>query len=224
MLENMLLVHRNTLKHIDIGYLSCSGDRHLFNATSFPKLEFLGLSRWQMPRPIDFSVEHANILGSSLKTFAWDFSIYDQHSETWRDFGAPEAAWVRELAEIAISRKAALEMIAICYTPDDYWGSTEEDGYPWDRMDKVRDETMKPNGLTLEYNKPSISKDEWLHYIRTGGVESDTHDATILDTAREEEGSAKDKEEVGEGLESISQGGYHGEDIRGYLKPKASTA
>lgn len=222
--ENMLLIHQNTLKHIDIGYLSPGGNLRLFNATRFSKLEFLKLSRWQMSRPVQFSVEDSNVLGPSLKTFAWDFSIYDQHSESWTDFGAPEAAWLRELGEIAISRKAALEKIVIQYTPECYHNPTEEEGYPWDRMDKVRDETLKPNGLSLEYNEPSVSKDKWLHCIRTGGLESETHDATVLDTAREEDKSAGDKEEVGEGLESDSQGGYHGEDIRGYLTPRSSTA
>jgi hypothetical protein len=52
MFEKWLLIHQHTLKYIDIGYLNRHGSSRLFNATLFPNLEFLRLSRWQMHSPV----------------------------------------------------------------------------------------------------------------------------------------------------------------------------
>jgi len=112
MFHSMLLMHKDTLKTIDIGYLSSSGRGRLFNASDFPRLEVLRLSRWEMEENLEFSSTEADLLlAPNLKTFGWDFSIYDQHSESWTDFGKREERWVRELARAAIERKAALKKI-----------------------------------------------------------------------------------------------------------------
>ncbi|KAF2032737.1 hypothetical protein EK21DRAFT_60360 [Setomelanomma holmii] len=225
MFERWLLPHQHSLKHIDIGYLSRKGSSRLFNAKLFPNLEFLQLSRWQMHSdPVQFLSEHSNVLGPSLKTFAWDFSIYDQHSEGWCDFGEAEANWVRELAECAVSRKSALATIKIQFTPNSCWGTTEDMGYPWDRMDTVRDRTLAPNGLDLVYNKPSISKDAWLEYIRTEEADSDANDTLVDDTAQNEQSSAADEQVNTDILGSEVQRDYQGEDIRGYFIGKSNAS
>jgi hypothetical protein len=170
MFESWLLIHSETLRHIKIGYLSRRGSDRLFNATCFPNLEFLQLSRWQMPPSLTFKFrpEDVIVLGPKLRTFSWDFSVYDQHSESWLDFGENEVEWLRQLAEAAVASKAALQTIRIHFTPDFPWNTTEEMGYPWDRMDDLREQTMKPIGLELSYNEPSITKVKWLEYIKTG--------------------------------------------------------
>ncbi|KAE8326020.1 hypothetical protein BDV39DRAFT_206406 [Aspergillus sergii] len=172
MLSEWLAIHKDTLKSIDIGSLSRGGGRRLFNACDFPKLEVLTLSRWHLAgwRPhhdegLTFSPLHADLLlGASLHTFTLDFTVYDQHSEGWTDFGEREEHWVRQVAKAAIARKAALRKIKIIFNPD-YWDSTEEQGYPWDRMDRIRDE-IQPHGLVLEYSEPALTKEEWLRRLR----------------------------------------------------------
>jgi hypothetical protein len=215
MFENWLLIHQNSLTYIDIGYLH--GASRLFNAMLFPNLEFLRLSRWQMHSPIQFSPQDSNVLGPRLKTFAWDFNIYDQHSEGWCAFGEPEAKWVKDLAECAVSHKAALARIEIRFAPDSFLDTTEEMGYPWDRMDRVSGQTLKPNGLDLVYNKPPISRDAWLKFVRTRELDGDEDEAVVDDIADNEQSSVADEQQNADTLEPDFQCGYQGEDIRGYL-------
>jgi hypothetical protein len=33
--------------------------------------------------------------------------------------------------------------------------------YPWDRMDRVRDTVMQQIGISLKYDKPSVSRNVW---------------------------------------------------------------
>jgi hypothetical protein len=166
MFRSMLLMHKDTLRTIDIGYLSSSGRGRLFDASDFPKLEVLKLSRRQMEKNLEFSSTEADLLlAPNLKTFGWSFSIYDQHSESWTDFGDREERWLREFARAATARKAVLKKIEITFTPDE-WRSKEEDGYPWDRIDKIRDE-VRPRGIALEYSEPPLSKKAWLEQMRS---------------------------------------------------------
>jgi hypothetical protein len=226
MFEEWLLIHRCTLKHVEIGYLHGHGNSRLFNATLFPKLEFLRLSRWQMHHPARFTPEDANVLGPSLKTFAWDFSVYDQHTEAWSDFGESEANWIKKLAEVAVSRKAALGEIHIQFAPNPFQETTEEVGYPWDWMDKVRNETMKPKGLDMVYNEPTISKDAWQHFCRTGEYPGHGNEDVADSTADGEQSSVIEEENSANLFQSGLQNAYHGEDIRGYFIniPKANSA
>jgi hypothetical protein len=135
----------------------------------FPQLEVLRLSRWQMEKDLEFSCEEANVLlAPNLETFGWDFGVYPHTS--WTDFGNKEEDWLRGLAKAAITRKAALKRIEITYSPDpDLWGVKEEDGYPWDRMDRIRDE-IRPCGITLEYSEPPLSKEDWLEAVAPKSV------------------------------------------------------
>jgi hypothetical protein len=36
----------------------------------------------------------------------------------------------------------------------------EEEGYPWDRMDRLHQELLS-SGLKVKYNEPLYSRDEW---------------------------------------------------------------
>jgi hypothetical protein len=221
MFEDWLLIHQHSLKHIDIGYLHSFS--RLFNATLFPNLEYLRLSRRQMHSPIRFSAEDSNILGSNVKTFAWDFTINDQHSEGWCDFGEAEAKWIQDLAECAASRKAALKRIEIQFSPD-YWDTVEEMGFPWDRMNRVRDETLKTRGIELVHNQPSIERDSWLKFVRSKNIDGEGDgDEEIEDNgADDEQESAADEHDVADLLEPEFRGAYQGEDIREYLVSKAN--
>ena len=204
MFESWLLIHKETLKDIRIGSLSRRGSNRLFNATLFPNLEFLQLSRWQMLLPVQFNADDANVLGPSLKTFCWDFNVYDQHSECWTDFGEPEASWISQLAETAIARKTALKTIKIQFSPG-YWETTEDMGYPWDRMHNVRDQVLRPNGMDLVYNRPEISKEGWLQYVRAPRTEYEESEYIVVDN--------EEMDMVLPERQTI----YHGEDIRTYL-------
>jgi hypothetical protein len=228
MLENWLLIHRNSLKHIAIGILSWGGGQRRFNATIFPNLEFLRLSRWQIESPVQFSLEDSNVLGLRLKTFVWDFSIFGGHRESWRDFGEAEANWVRELAECAVSHKAALTNIIIQYKPYECpHESTEEMDYPWDRIETINNQTLKPNGLHLSYDKPPISRDRWSDLVMAGKCESgcvgtcddDAAEAMVFDAAEYEQSSTDEE------MKSPAWT-YEGEDIRRYMieMPRARTS
>jgi hypothetical protein len=205
----MLLKHKDTLKVIEIGSLSAGGRAHFFSACDFPKLEVLGLSRWQREKNLEFSPAEADaLLGPSLKVFTWDFTIYDQHSESWTDFGEREEQWVRELAKAAIARKAALKKIKIIFNPED-WETKEEDGYPWDRMNKVRDE-IQPHGLVLEYSEPRLSKEGWLEEVR---LRQEPLDYTSSDP------SVPDEVEGVAEVEEVADKLFEGKDIREYFFP-----
>lgn len=172
MFSTWLSIHKNTLQSIHIGHLSRGGTGRLLDVSGFPKLEVLTLSRWQIggekwqtDQPLIFSPVDADLLlAPNLHTFGLDFTIDGQQTEGWADFADPEEHWIREFAKAAIARQATLRKIQITYTPDD-WRSREEYGYPWDRMDKIRDE-IQPYGLMLEYNQPTLTKEEWLQPVK----------------------------------------------------------
>jgi hypothetical protein len=121
------------------------------------------------------------VLDPSLKVFSWDFNTIARDPEpVWYDFGDSEGNWLRELAKFAVSHKAALEKIEIRFDTEDFIGSDEEFEYPWDRMDNVRDEILRPNGRDLMYNEPYISRGEWLgQFIETEECESDSDEAIV---------------------------------------------
>ncbi|KAE8422374.1 hypothetical protein BDV36DRAFT_291546 [Aspergillus pseudocaelatus] len=155
MFGEWLTIPKDALKSINIGYLPFGGNEHLHYASGFPRLEVLTLSRWQLggwPRyateKLRFSTLHADILlGPNLHTFILDFSIHGQYSEAWTDFVEQEEHW-----------------IDIVFKPS-YKESTEEQGYPWDRMDRIRGE-IQLHGLVLGYSKPYLTKGKWLQPLR----------------------------------------------------------
>jgi hypothetical protein len=70
----------------------------------------------------------------------------------------------------------------IIFEPRSLWATTEDGGYPWDRMDMVRDQTLRPNGMDLVYIKPFVSKDVWLHHIKTGEFEEEEEEEEDSET------------------------------------------
>ncbi|KAF2709129.1 hypothetical protein K504DRAFT_295783 [Pleomassaria siparia CBS 279.74] len=171
MFESWLLIHKDTLKHVDIGYLSAKGSSGPFNATLFPNLEYLKLSRWQTHQgSVQFKADDANVLGPKLGTFCWGFGIFDQHSEGWLDFGEPESSWIRDLVNAAVACKSVLRTVEIQFSPDQ-WDTDYGMIYPWDLMDRLGDEVLRPKGMNLVYNDPPISRENWLEKLQTRGRE-----------------------------------------------------
>ncbi|KAH8731839.1 hypothetical protein GQ44DRAFT_800464 [Phaeosphaeriaceae sp. PMI808] len=201
MFESWLLIHKDTLRHVHIGPLSSQDSSPFFNATLFPNLAYLSLSAWPPRRDSsDFTTQAMNLLGSRLKTFRWDFTVHDQHTEQWDDFGPMESDWLRALGIAAVERKAALETVIIQFKPDEY--SDEFTEYPYDLMDSLQSEVFGPNGMSIVYPQPIISKDDWLKQVRSRG-----------------EGRVEIEDEpVGDEPEC-----YHGEDIRRYFLSRLST-
>jgi hypothetical protein len=129
-----------------------------------------------MDEPLEFIPDDAKILGPRLKTFVWDFdSMKDQtwyHDAVWaHHFSDNEEAWLRQLATVAVG--STLQEIQIMFTPDT-WDETYAEyaidhEYPWHLMDDIRDLIMRPNGMNLTYNEPSIFWEEWM-----GNCESET--------------------------------------------------
>lgn len=215
--ESWLLIHRETLKSIRI----CTASNHsrctVFNATLFPNLEELEISHWEMRASVNMGAEHSNLLGPKLKTFGWYFDYSGFEEEAICDFQDREALWLRVLVETAIAHKAALRKVKIRYNSYDWECAV----YPWDRMDEIRDQVMRPHGLDLVYNEPSMSRHLWLQYHETGKIDwaqaNGVHLATInkspATTKKEEEDS-----EIDDYLDTIhQQTGYHGQDIRSYM-------
>ena len=161
-------------------------------------------------------VEADLLLGPKLRTFGLDFSIYDQHSESWTDFGDMEEDWVRKFAEAAIARNAALKQIHITFNPD-AWGSKEEDGYPWDRMDKIRDQ-VRPHGIALEYSDPTITKEGWLEGLRQRNQESATENNPTVDNASSNSPTSRNTESDSP-EQSNPDPVFEGRDIREYFPP-----
>ena len=159
--ESILKRHQSTLKTLCIGQLF--GRTTCINVTPFSNLEELNLSRWALDCTPDIAV--SMLLGPKLKTFIWDFGIYDQHSESWSDFSQREQEWILEFARLTAARKSALKKIKIRFEPDEWStpntpGSYESVGFPWDRMDAV-DVLIRPLGMILEYfPPPALSKFE----------------------------------------------------------------
>jgi hypothetical protein len=111
-----------------------------------------------------FTVENSKLLGPKLKLFGWCFSINDQPSESWNDFGKKEDEWIQQFWKQAIAHNVTLKPVNINFRPDDC-ERVESDGYPWDRMDNVRDHLLRPNSISLTYSTPLMSKDDWLEEL-----------------------------------------------------------
>lgn len=212
MFYDMLSIHRNTLRILDIGYLSYAGRGGSFRACDFPNLESLCLSRWQMSQALDRPTLDASLLlGPRLRSFGWDFTIMDQHSETWTDFGPTEATWLRGLTEAALAMQASLSNVRVKFTPDVSSGF-EEDGYPWDRMDVIREE-MRPRGIALEYNAPHITKTAWLEDLHRPSPGVPSEDGPGSDTLGTVCSSTSTEGEHPPPESNASEGG----DIRGFF-------
>ena len=206
-LTNALLVHAETLKSVDISCVVKT--EHTFNAKLFPNLEYLRLSRWHMEGPLEFDEEYTKIIGPRLKTFVWNFNDHGlaQRYLLLDDFDEPEETWLCELVKAAVGLE--LQEIQIEFTPIRHKEMTQqlfEMGFvfPWSRMDDIRDAIMRPAGIDLTYNEPSISKDQWYTRTYDWGSDDDTEGffEDLSDDEMEEE--ADDEMEEITGSESNS--------------------
>ena len=156
----LLVLHKDTLKTLDIGCISPLGRRHLFDLSDFRALEELTLSRDLMAANLGSSVSDANaLLAPNLKTFGWSFTICHRGCESSCNFGDGEETWLRGFLETAIARQSTLTRIKITYLPY-LWKPNLQDDYPWDRMDAIRDD-FRSFGLVIHYNSPTYTREEW---------------------------------------------------------------
>jgi hypothetical protein len=167
MIASWLQKHKGTLVDLSVGYLASRGRGKLFDLSEFTALESLELSIWQIsvggfrtPRILEFKPEDEILLAPNLKSFKLDFTVYDQHSESWTDLGETEVNWLRSFAEAAVRKNVPFREISICFNPESY-GIAKKNGYPWDRMTALQDE-LRPKGITVSYNEPSLAREEWL--------------------------------------------------------------
>lgn len=188
MVQSWLSTHKATLKYIQIDELSIQPplEGQLdFNATEFTSLEHLHLSRWLWSKALDLSWTRADaesLLAPKLRVFVWDFTASgDGFRERWTAFGANEEEWLRIFAQVATSQKDkhCLEEIRIQFEPEDMGSGRESQVYPWDRMDRVREEVVQRSGglVALTYNEPVFSREEWkehLEWRREGEMERGT--------------------------------------------------
>ncbi|KAI1095072.1 hypothetical protein F5B19DRAFT_443250 [Rostrohypoxylon terebratum] len=159
-----LSVHKEVLQEISIGYLSSGSKGKMIDLSQFTALKSLTLSRYLFSDDLKYYIEDAAlVLAPNLETFTWSFSVYDQHCESWDAIGEAEESWLQQFARIAASTRPSLKRIHIIFDPD-YWGYRIEDGYPWDRLDRVKDSCRQLN-IELTYTKPALTKKEWLDHV-----------------------------------------------------------
>lgn len=82
-----------------------------------------------MEEPVQLLPEDANVLGPSLRICAWDFSRHGRLREWFKSSTEADASWIRQLVQCAASHKAALAKIEMKFSPYEYKGTTEEQGY-----------------------------------------------------------------------------------------------
>lgn len=117
MLRAMLSPHIETLKSVGIGVLSDQGSGQLFDASEFPKLERLGLSRSVMPKEVVFSPADASLLlGPRLKNLEWDSRIDHTEETSYIRFDEKAEGRLREFLRVAVNRKVALKNVAMSST------------------------------------------------------------------------------------------------------------
>ncbi|CAM1503149.1 Fc.00g079250.m01.CDS01 [Cosmosporella sp. VM-42] len=164
-LQPILAVHKATLTHIQIRELYSSGLER-FSVADFPNLQSLYLSHDLTGTNITFV---GNLVAPNLSKFHWDMTLEDQQcSETLGSFAQPEEDWLRAFCTAAIHHKSALRHVYIQFRPESYLYSSDREvvhkQYPWDRMDKIGRE-VQPHGITLLYNTPSVTRDEFQEMI-----------------------------------------------------------
>jgi hypothetical protein len=225
-LETWLLAHKETLTSIKICYAHQQSSKAFFNASLFPKLQYLQL--WRLPkhsRIQDNGPENENLLGPSLETFCWDYTTTYYNTDTWAGhttwppLAEREILWIRALAELASKRKAALKAIVIKYTLEDQFICEQLIQYPWELLKVVKDSISKL-GIDLVYDEPQLSKDELLRYYATGKDYSGKLKRNLADPVHLVHSKPDKEEELR--LEKyyddlVERSRYHGEDIHKYL-------
>ncbi|KAF2264380.1 hypothetical protein CC78DRAFT_234053 [Lojkania enalia] len=165
----MLGPFKESLRTLDIGWLATTEPRELINFASFPRLEYLRLSAYQLVH-CNARVASSLLLGPRLATFGLNFDVDGQQNEDWRAFGSREANWIRDFAVTAIHKHTALRKIEINFTPDyDSYKPTSEDLYPWNLMDWIKG-SIGTFGMYLEYSEPVVTEKQWERDMQRMGV------------------------------------------------------
>lgn len=165
--KQVLAIHRSTLRSIKLYAVGISGLAG-FDLRDFESLEELSLSSactgHQNPVRDHMIGVPTNLLAPRLRVFHWDLTLQDQqHCEGLDDFGQEEEDWLRALVREALARGCPLQRIEIEFTPDSGYGFNGI--YPWDRMDALGAD-LRPYGIKVCYNLPSISREEFLDIMK----------------------------------------------------------
>ena len=156
LLRNILSLHKDTLKTLDISYLSPSGQGRLFNVSDFQALEKLRLSRGLMSTHLGCPTSDADaLLAPNLKTFGWDFTPCYYNRESWHDFSDKEDTWLRVFLETAAAKRSGLNRVEIKFRE---WIDDQQIDYPWWRLDAIR-EDYRSSGLIIQYGP--CTREEW---------------------------------------------------------------
>ncbi|KAJ5408338.1 hypothetical protein N7509_002221 [Penicillium cosmopolitanum] len=170
--QSWLLNHKETLKYAYIDLLGHNQGIQEFDASIFPRLESLTLSRTQLNDDVGDGVQNNlcwesshpdRLLPPNLKTFGMSFGILG--CCLINNFGDKEVSWLRQLGQAAASRQSSLETIDILFQPwseypHKYGNYPDDHGYPWDRMSGLRDE-LAEYGISLIYTPAPWTKEEW---------------------------------------------------------------
>lgn len=170
--QGWLLNYKETLKYVYIDVLGHNQGIQDFDASVFPRLESLTLSRTQLnddvddgvPNDLRWEASHPDrLLPPKIKTFGMSFGILG--CCLINNFGDKEVNWLRQLGQAAASRQSSLETIDIlfepwCAYPHKYGNYPQDDGYPWDRMSDLADE-LAECGIYLTYTPSPWPKEEW---------------------------------------------------------------
>ncbi|KAJ5817489.1 hypothetical protein N7447_007497 [Penicillium robsamsonii] len=166
-LQPILSLHRKTLRSLTLDAINCPGI-HGLDLRQFENLDELSLSsqitgHQQRRYGNEYFEPPDGLLAPRLRVFHWDLTLVDQQCcEGFDGFGQVEEDWLRQLARRAIQRGCPLRKIEIKFTPGEW--SFDSDVYPWDRMDAIGRE-LRPHGVELSYNPPSVSKEWFLKIV-----------------------------------------------------------
>ncbi|KAH8693666.1 hypothetical protein BGW36DRAFT_463333 [Talaromyces proteolyticus] len=174
-----LLMHKETLKSLDLEGIPWGHEAHWSSTSIYPNLEVLRLSRDCLRgikgefrnNLLELTAADAGslLLTPKLKVFVLNYGTdgigKDGYPKScWITFGDGDENLLCQLAKAAIDGKTELRKILIQYNPPKDEISDYNDVYPWDRMERIRDD-IQPFGLILEYDVPQISKREFMDCI-----------------------------------------------------------
>ncbi|KAI0007829.1 hypothetical protein F4779DRAFT_488305 [Xylariaceae sp. FL0662B] len=166
MFGSWLSVHKDTLETIDIGSVSPSSGELLLDVSEFRQLKSLKLSRWSSPAFLEFPLTNVDrLLAPNLEEFIWSFNFDSKNVErwdTWNVFKDRDELWLQQFVKVAARKQSPLKKIHVIVNPDasNYLKLREEDGYPWDRLERVKEYSRRRN-IELSYPPPTRSRDWW---------------------------------------------------------------
>ena len=188
MICTLLFLHKDTLKTLDLGYLSPSSQGSLFDVSNFQSLEDLRLSRGQMAVNLGSPVSDADLLlAPNLKTFEWNFTVrrdYYQDFSTWCKFGNEEENWLRGFMDTAITRQSTLSRIEITNLSNG-WHQPQQEDHQRDRIHAIRSD-YRLSRITIAYDSPTCSPDYWEKWRLGSGYDGERPGSIDYESERSE--------------------------------------